>query len=220
MKPNISLIVLASYIVALAGCSGHSQAASTRPAIDLVQAGKDIEFDGGYLLHVTKREGSSLEGIRILVTALDGQVTEITAETGTIKSGTPENSNFENQVTMTLHNAKTVTSSTNFTAPSVVLVLYKKQQPEGEQDAVLPGRHMSEHQVAILASKALPTNSKFSCEFKDGVWVVSEPQKGVWGVTSATTNADGHVFISSTNALRVVLKVRDADGAVESVNAP
>jgi len=220
MKKYLLQIVLASVAVVLAGCSKHSPTASIISAIDLVQAGKDIEFDGDYLLHVTKREGSSLENIRILVTTPDGQVREITAETGTIRSGTPENSNLENQVTITLHNAKTVTGSKNFTAPSVMLVLCKQQQSADEQDVVLPGRRMSEHQVAGLASKALPTNSAISCEFKDGVWVISEPQKDVWGVASATTNADGHVFIHSTNAMRVVFKVRDADGTVESVTTP
>jgi len=90
-----------------------------------VQAGKDIEFPGGYVLHVTKREGSSLEGIHLLVTSPNGQASEITAETGTIKSGTPERSNFENQITITLHDAKTMTGPTRSTAATVVIVLNK-----------------------------------------------------------------------------------------------
>jgi hypothetical protein len=125
MKKYILLIILASFTVIIAGCAEHSPTASASPAIDLVQAGKDIEFAGGYVLHVTKREGSSLEGIHILATPPNGQASEITAETGTIKPGTPEHPNFENQLTMTLHNAKTVTGSTNFMASSVVVVLYK-----------------------------------------------------------------------------------------------
>jgi hypothetical protein len=125
MKKYMSLIVLASFTMALAGCSNHSPTALTRPAIDLVQAGKDIEFPSGYVLHVAKRNGSSLEGIHIFVTPPNGQASEITAETGTIKSGTPEHPNFENQITITLHNAKTVTGPTNFTAATVVIVLYK-----------------------------------------------------------------------------------------------
>ncbi len=95
----------------------------------------------------------------------------------------------------------------------------KKQQPASPQDTVLPGRHMSEHQVADIASKELPQTA-FSCQFKDGVWEILEPQKGVWGVDSITTNADGHVFIHSTNAMRLVLRVRDADGKVEQVKTP
>jgi hypothetical protein len=95
----------------------------------------------------------------------------------------------------------------------------KKQQPSGEQDTVLPGRHMSEHQVADIASRELPQMA-FSCEFKDGVWEILEPQKGVWGVASATTNADGHVFIHSTNAMRLLLRVQDVDGKVEQIKTP
>jgi hypothetical protein len=127
MKKYIPLIVLASFAMIFAGCSGHSPAASMPPAVGLVQAGQDIEFVGGYVLHVTKRDGSSLGGIHILVTPPDGQSSEITADTGTIKSGTPENSNFVNQVTITLHNAKTVTGSKTFTSPSEVIVLCSKQ---------------------------------------------------------------------------------------------
>ena len=125
MKQSISLIVLASLTMLLVGCSTPSPSASTRPAIDLVQAGKDIEFGGGSVLHVTKREGNALEGIHVLVRQPGVQDQEIAAETGTIKSGTPEHSNFENQVTITLHDAKIMTSSTNSTAPTAVVVLYK-----------------------------------------------------------------------------------------------
>lgn len=96
----------------------------------------------------------------------------------------------------------------------------KKQQSADDKNAVLPGRHMSEHQVADIATKELPTNSAFGCEFKDGVWEIVEVQKGVWGVASVTTNADGKVFVSTTNAKRMVLKVRDADGKVEQVKTP
>jgi hypothetical protein len=125
MKKYMSQIVLASVTMVLAGCSAHSPTASTRPAIDLVQAGKDIEFPGGYVLHVAKREGSSLEGIHVLVTPPNGQPSEITADTGTIKSGTPEHPDFANQITLTLHNAKTVTGPKNSTAATAVIVLYQ-----------------------------------------------------------------------------------------------
>jgi hypothetical protein len=125
MKQSISLIVLVSLTMVLVGCSTRSPTASKRPAIDLVEAGKDIEFGGGSVLHVTKREGSALEGIRILVRQPGVQDAEVAAETGTIKSGTPEHSNFENQVTITLHDAKIVTGSTSSTAPTAVIVLYK-----------------------------------------------------------------------------------------------
>ncbi len=96
----------------------------------------------------------------------------------------------------------------------------KKQQMADDKDVVLPGRHMSESQVADIAFRELTQGSHIQCQFKDGVWEVSEVQQGVWGVSSVTTNADGKVFVTSTNATRVVLRVRDADGKVEQVRTP
>jgi hypothetical protein len=93
----------------------------------------------------------------------------------------------------------------------------KKQQPV---DSVLPGRHLSESQVADIALKELPHSSGFRCEFKDGVWEISEVRQGAWGVSSVITNPDGHVFVTSTNATRVLLRVRDVDGKVEQVKTP
>jgi hypothetical protein len=93
-------------------------------------------------------------------------------------------------------------------------------QSTHDKDAVLPGRHMSENQVAEIVFRELPKSSEFRCEFKDGKWEILEVQKGVWGVSSVTTNADGKVFVTSTNATRVVLRVRDADGKVEQVKTP
>ena len=43
---------------------------------------------------------------------------------------------------------------------------------------------------------------------------------GVWGVASVTTNVEGRVFVNSTNATTLVLRVRDADGKVESLKTP
>ena len=79
---------------------------------------------------------------------------------------------------------------------------------------------MSESQVADIASSQLPQGSAYRCEFKDGVWEVLEVQKNVWGVSSRTTNAEGKITIQSTNATRVVLRVRDADGMVEPIKTP
>jgi len=103
---------------------------------------------------------------------------------------------------------------------AVTAIGCKKQQSADDKDAVLPGRHMSESQVADIAFRELPQGSHLRCEFKDGVWEISEVQPGVWGVSSVTTNADGKVFVSSTNATLVVLRVRDADGKVEQVKTP
>lgn len=93
----------------------------------------------------------------------------------------------------------------------------KKKPPVDDKDRVLPGHHMSEHQVVDIAFRELPQNSRIQCDFKDGIWDISTVQTGVWGVSSVTTNADGKVVVSSTNAMQVVLRVRDADGKIEQV---
>jgi len=103
---------------------------------------------------------------------------------------------------------------------AVAAIGCRKQQSTDDKDTILPGRHLSEHQVADIATKELPQSSAFSCHFKDGVWEILEVQKGVWGVSSVTTKADGHVFVTSTNATRLVLRVRDLDGKVEQVKTP
>lgn len=89
-----------------------------------------------------------------------------------------------------------------------------------DKETVLPGRHMSESQVANIAFGSLPRGSNLRCEFKDGAWEVFEVQKGIWAVSSRTTNADGKITIESTNATRLVLRVRDADGKVEPIKTP
>lgn len=89
-----------------------------------------------------------------------------------------------------------------------------------DKNAVSPGRHLSEHQAVDIASRELPHGLHLRTEFKDGVWQILEVQTDVWGVSAATTNADGKVFITSTNPTRVVLRVRDSDGQVEQLKKP
>lgn len=94
-----------------------------------------------------------------------------------------------------------------------------KGQPSAEvedKEAVLTGRHLSEHQAVAIAAKQLPA-ATLQCEFKDGMWEISTAQKNVWGVSSAITNTDAKITITSTNATKLVLRVRDADGNVEKV---
>jgi len=103
---------------------------------------------------------------------------------------------------------------------AIVAIGCKKQPAANDKDTVLPGRHLSEHQVVEMAFSQLPQSSGFRCEFKDGVWEILEVQPGVFGVSSRTTNADGKITIESTNAARVALRVLDADGKIEQVKTP
>jgi hypothetical protein len=95
MKILATTVLLSLY---LCGCS-RSHDVSSSPALDRVQAGKDIAF-GHYVLHVEKRNGSSLEGVRIVSREPDGQTVTITAEKGTLSQGTGQSS-----ITVVLRNA-------------------------------------------------------------------------------------------------------------------
>jgi len=103
---------------------------------------------------------------------------------------------------------------------AMLIVGCKWAPTANDREAVLPGRHLSEGQVVEIACKQLPPDVHLQCAYRDGIWDISKVQTGVWGVASRTTNADGKVFITSTNALQLVLRIRDADGAVEPVSQP
>ena len=112
-----TLTILLSCLV-LCGCS-QKQATSSRPAIDLVEAGKDISWRDGYTLHVDKRDGASLEGIQISMETPEGQKVKITAETGTVL---PRN---EEAVNMILTNATIQTGTGSTTDTLYMTALYK-----------------------------------------------------------------------------------------------
>jgi len=64
----------------LCGCS-QKPAAAARPAIDLVEVGHETVWNGGYVLHVSKRNGTSLEGILVTETTPDGKNITLNADT-------------------------------------------------------------------------------------------------------------------------------------------
>ena len=101
MKTTLTVILSG---LLLCGCS-TKQASSSGTALDLVQTGKDTVWQGGTILHVTKHDGASLEGIQIVSTSADGQKTTLTADTGTVSSGSIEDAADSNSVKLTLHDA-------------------------------------------------------------------------------------------------------------------
>ena len=103
---------------------------------------------------------------------------------------------------------------------AIAVIGCKNQPATDNKNTALPERHMSEDQVIEVASSQLPRSSAYRCEFKDGMWEILEVQRNVWGVSARTTNAEGKITIESTNATRVVLRVRDADGMIEQVKIP
>ena len=83
----------------LCGCS-QKQASTVSAAIDLVQAGKDTTWRDGYILHVTKRDGTSLEGVTVSAKLPTGQTQTFSADTATVS---PVN---DSSVIITLNDAK------------------------------------------------------------------------------------------------------------------
>jgi hypothetical protein len=108
----------------LCGCSPKQS--SKFPSIDQIQAGKDLVWNGGSsVLHVTKRDGNSLEGIQIVATASDGQKTTTTADTGTLTPGSVENAADNSYVRITLHNGKSQNAKVQMTAQEIMIVLHE-----------------------------------------------------------------------------------------------
>jgi uncharacterized lipoprotein YajG len=99
---KITLTILLSGLL-LCGCS-QKQASSANSAIDLVQAGKDTVRPDGTVIHVTKRDGTSIEGVQITKTFADGQKSTISADTGTV-----QNELENNKVRLFLYHAKVET---------------------------------------------------------------------------------------------------------------
>ncbi|HEX9047129.1 MAG TPA: hypothetical protein VF988_08880 [Verrucomicrobiae bacterium] len=125
---KITLSVLLSGLL-LCGCSQNSQKqpSSSGPAIDLIQASNDTVWQDGAVLHVTKRDGSSVEGIRITHNKPDGDKVTITADTGTLSPGSTEGAADVNSVKLTLHNMRNEMHGPGgnkvITAKEIVLVL-------------------------------------------------------------------------------------------------
>jgi len=93
---------IATFLIGLClfGCSRGHDSRSQSP-LDRVQPGRDVSF-GHYVLHVEKREGSSLEGVRIVSTEPDGLTATITADKGTLSQGADRSS-----ITVVLRDAHT-----------------------------------------------------------------------------------------------------------------
>lgn len=87
------------------GCSKQPSILS-RPAIDLVQSGKETAWNNGITLNVAKRAENSLEGIRLVD---QNAKTLLVSATGSISSGSIDNPKHYNCITITLTNARSMT---------------------------------------------------------------------------------------------------------------
>jgi len=79
-------LVIALLALLIGGCS-HKAGSGAQALLDQIVPGQDSTWAGGYVLHVAKREGANVEGIQLIQTTGDGQVTTISAEKGTVGLG-------------------------------------------------------------------------------------------------------------------------------------
>ena len=130
MKSVVSTILS---VLLLCGCS-QKHTAVVDESVDIV-AGKDIVVRD-YVVSVKKRDGSSIEGVRIVHREPDGKETTITADTGTLTQGRKENVEarptdektqerlrvvvIHNSVTLTLSNALVQTKTQSGTTKMMV----------------------------------------------------------------------------------------------------
>ena len=203
MKTRISLVILASLTFALVGCSRHSAATkANQNTWDLgvveVSEGVQIQRDLGggrvcTILPAIQKDGSVLMNLKL--TQNGKLLTAARIQTGSDREAVMRTGDISIDVTPHIR-------------PSA-----------DEKETVLPGRHMSESQIAEIAGRELPGIQNFSCQFTNGVWEIMDVQTGTW-VSSTTTNADGHIFVRSTHPMQLVLRVSDADGKIEQVKTP
>jgi tRNA A-37 threonylcarbamoyl transferase component Bud32 len=116
---------------------GVSPASSAQPASDLVVAGEDVSWSDGYVLHVAKRDGSSLKGIRVVHKDASGQLTTITAGKGTLTLGSVTTTTdgvvtSTNDVMIDLQDAYFQNATTNQVIKELSIVLHQFTQLTGD----------------------------------------------------------------------------------------
>ena len=203
MKNHTSLIILALLTLALDGCSKHSSATAAKQndwdlGVVEVSDGVQIQRDLGggrvcTIMPAIQKDGSVLMSFKL-------------TQDGRLLSSPRIQTEPDRRVVMTIGDI------------SMDVTPHFRTSADDKQ-AVLPGRHMSESQVAEIAGRELSGVQNFSCQFADGVWEILKIETGTW-ISSTTTNADGHIFVHSTHPAQLVLRVSDADGKIERIKTP
>ena len=98
---KVTMVILSAGLV-LCGCV-PDQTSSKPAAFDRVAAGGDTAWHDGVVLHIAKRNGAALEGIRINWTTNDGHKTVLVANSGTVAPGSLTNAADVNAVRLILN---------------------------------------------------------------------------------------------------------------------
>jgi len=120
MKIALTLLIAA---LMWCGCSNPPVASSSGRAIDLIQPGKAITWSNGTTVQVGKREGNTVEDIRVVGQAADGRETTLTARTGTLQSGSIENPEDRHCVRLSIPEAQGLHAGSRFVAHNILLTL-------------------------------------------------------------------------------------------------
>lgn len=122
-----AIFIIAASALLLCGCS-RKHGVSSPSAIDRVQAGKDIKWSRGFVLHIDKRSGSFLEGVHIRATDSHGQTSTLIAGTGCITPGGYKDPADKGEVTLALTNAQIQSAGKTFTKK--VMYVYLSSRPK------------------------------------------------------------------------------------------
>jgi hypothetical protein len=121
MKRTLALLVMGLF---LSGCV--NQPTAPHAAMDLVQPGADSVWNGGlYSLHVAERIGTALTGIQIRIKPATGEETVMTADSGTLAPGTPDNRMDPNSVRVTLNHVTSRTPTKWTVVERMTVVLHR-----------------------------------------------------------------------------------------------
>jgi hypothetical protein len=116
------MVVLSSIL--LWGCS-QRQATPTQPAMERVQAGRLIKWDADHILHIGKRNGSSLEDVQLWALGADGHTAFACSPTATLSPGTVQDPADQRSVKITFRDVKTFDGSNVATCKELVVVLHE-----------------------------------------------------------------------------------------------
>src|SRR5215471_7127889 len=117
------IVILISGLL-FSGCS--DQHGGSTSAIDRIRAGADTTWNAGtYILHVEKREGDSVTGVRITSTSQNGQKATTSAETGKLLCGTTENPGDQNSVRIVLLGAAHQGAAFSMRADNMIIELHQ-----------------------------------------------------------------------------------------------
>jgi len=126
-----TFIILLSGLLFYACSQKQATPSGSTSAIDLIQSGTDTTWPGDITLHVTKRDGQSLQGVQINHTLPpDGRKVTYTADSATVLPGNDKGDDPEHYIKIVIHGAKaegvTASGEKVSSVEDVTLVLKKQ----------------------------------------------------------------------------------------------